>query len=288
MPPRIYQSGVRAFNLPQPRWYDRAGDAWLGTTFPTFTASFNLGQSAFNIEMPMFSIDFSASEKNFYLAALMPSFEANFNVISGGSASFDITFKPFTFKAGGQAIDCDATIFNISASGTVTQVAKIDVDANTLWMESNGDISGSVTIVAPDSSSSSTGIDSVTFSGETYLVLNLKTKSHTTYRDGNNNALAETGELVFNSNKMKNVSHVHMHSRASDTVEVILTTDETKERKYKAEFAVGGHANLRNKKIPVAKGIKGTNWQIGILAEDADHLEVRSIDLIVNELKRRV
>lgn len=124
-------------------------------------------------------------------------------------------------------------------------------------------------------------------SGNTYIVVNLRTKTHTTYRDGSNAAMAKTGELTFDSHRDKNISDVYLLARATEDVELLVKNNEITERNYPATFANLAQPNLKNKKIVLAKGLKGQNWQLSIVALD-DYAEVREIELNVNELARRI
>jgi len=141
----------------------------------------------------------------------------------------------------------------------------------------------STQIIIPDADDI---FDSIT--GNNYIVVNLRTKSHTTYRDGSNIAAAQTGLLNFGTVKDKNISDAYLWSRSSENIEFHVKNNEITERKYLANFAEVGQENLSNKKIVLSKGLKGSNWQFAIVSNGNNYSEIRTIDLVANELQRRV
>lgn len=126
-----------------------------------------------------------------------------------------------------------------------------------------------------------------TFSGSSYVVVNLRTKSHTTYRDGNNNCYAETGKMLLGSLKTKNISDAFILGRSGDGSTFGLTNDEVTKRNYDVSFK-SEHAELIHKKVKLAKGLRGVTWQVSFANQDESALEIRGVDIYVNPLKRHV
>jgi hypothetical protein len=125
-------------------------------------------------------------------------------------------------------------------------------------------------------------------SGEEYIVLNLRTKAHATYRDGERTAVAKTASMNFGSYTDKAVSDLFLLSRAKGEMEVMVNTKEDVERRYPLTWGETTQASLKNKKLPLGKGLKGANWSISIVVPDESHLEVRGLELFVTDLKRHV
>ncbi len=286
MPPTIYKSGLFVSNYPAGRQYIHAGEAYIAGQFSPFTATFTTGSSSIHIAMPSFDVSFSSESDNIQLA--FPIFGASFTSNAGSVSTFDITLPSFLSSFGAGDISLEATTYAVSVEGTCYQLQTISLDAEAINITLDGDISASVTIIAPDPEEGSDSDVAVVFEGDVYIVLNLKTKSHTTYMDGNNNAIAQTGELSLGGSNYKNVSDVYLLSRATGTPELIVKNNEETERTYDISYGEAGQAVLRNKKLPLAKGLRGSDWQFSVVSTEDNHLEVRGIELIVNKLKRRV
>lgn len=122
--------------------------------------------------------------------------------------------------------------------------------------------------------------------GEEYVVVNLRTKAHSTYRDGERTAVAKTGSLSFDSYTEKAISDMFLLSRAKGPMEVVVQTKEDIERRYPLQFGETTQSNLKNKKLPLAKGLRGANWTISIIVPDDSHMEIRGLELYVTDLKR--
>jgi hypothetical protein len=118
------------------------------------------------------------------------------------------------------------------------------------------------------------------------IVLNLRTKAHSIYREATLDAYAITGELLFGSNKNKNISDAFLFGRSNDAIELTVWNDEEKSRLYVVDYKSGTQGNLKNKKRPLSKGLYGTNWKFKVAKNGSTTAEVRSVDLFVNELKR--
>lgn len=184
------------------------------------------------------------------------------SMIRTNSIDADITINTLVSMVGEgsfaqSVIDGDATIFIITAQATVTQ--------------------GNIPNLG-------VGVDVL---GDTIIVVNLRTKTHTTYISGTNNARATTGILNLGSFKRKNISDVLVYGRADDNGNLVVTTDEVTKRNYPITFK-NCSPNLINKRIKLAKGIAGVGWQLGIENEAQIYNEVRTIDLFVSELQRHV
>lgn len=286
MPPVIYKSSRYPNNTFQGRPYEVGASFWMEAQFGTFDVSITADYTDFKIEMPTFQFESNIVSDSFNVT--FPISDIGFSVDAGQVSSFEITFPKFspTFFAGDIALE--ASVIALSASGVCYQVPSINVSASAVNISASGDITGSVTIVQPDPESGSEASGSYVFDGDLYLVLNLKTKSHSTYRDGNNNAIAQTGELTFSTQKEKNVSDAYVLAKSTGDVRFIAKSGENTERTHDLIFRVNDDANLVNKKVRLAKGLKGQVWQFSVLSPDGDHLEVQAIDLIVNKTKRRV
>jgi hypothetical protein len=118
------------------------------------------------------------------------------------------------------------------------------------------------------------------------IVLNLRTKAHSTYLDGDLDAYATTGSLNFGSAKNNNVSDAFLLGRSTDSLEIDVWNDEETKRTYSVDFRNNDVAKLQNKKQPLAKGLTGTNWKFGFKNTNHSYAEVRNVDLFVGELRR--
>jgi hypothetical protein len=258
---------------------------WFNTNFNTFSFNAVSGETYLKFALPVFSFNGEVVSNN--LITSFNPFDVNLNVLSGTVSNLSADFSPYIALFSSSSIAVEAAAIKLSSTGVVYQIPTISISVNTITISSDGSVSGSVTVVEPPNSSGD-GSDAYTFSGEMYIVLNLKTGAHSEYRDGDNNALATTGELTFSSQHVKNVSDAHILSRADGDLRVIVKSGENIERTHDLTFNVDDAGNLKNKKLALAKGIKSTNWQFSVGSPDGDKLEVRSIDLQVNTLKRRV
>lgn len=287
MPPRIFISGIRAINPPEikPTFY--GSDAWILAEFPAFSAEVTSVYSYFNIVFPS-APEVSFTSTNDSIDITMPAFGASLQGAGGSIASFNAGFASFTgsFLSSQLALNADAIA--ITASGICYTISKIAVAADTITISVSGVVEPDSTIIEPITESSSEDELAALFTGENYIIVNLKTKAHSTYRDGNNNALAQTGELTFSSEHNKNVSDVYLSSRSTGDILLTTKSGEDIERTQTLRYGVNGQANLINKKVVLSKGIKAKGWQFSILSPEGSHCEVSSIDLIVNKLKRRV
>ena len=286
MPPVIYKSKLYPSNFPQGRAYIVGASFWLNSELASFDALFQAYHGSTSILMPPFN--FEAEVVSDSLTVVFPISTASFSVISGGVAKLDICFPKFVPKFGAESIILEASVIGLSAEGVCYQLNTINVEASAIKITAEGEVHGSITIIQPDPETGSDAKGAYTFEGDLYIVVNLKTKSHTTYRDGNNNALAQTGELTFSSAKDKNVSDAYILARSTGDVRFIAKSGENVERTHNLVFRVNDDGNLVNKKIRLAKGLKAQGWQFSVLSPDSEKLEVRAIDLIVNKSKRRV
>ena len=286
MPPDIYKSSRYPTNLIKRRLTATSASFWLEFYFPSFETNLIAGHSEFNISMPSFSFVGEAESNSFN--AIFPISEIDFTVISGGVSALNVQFPSFLSSFLSNDISLDASVINISASGICYQVPSIKASLSAIEITSSGEINGSVTIISPDSETGSDNGCAYNFDGDLYLVLNLKTKAHSTYRDGNNNAIAQTGELTFSSQYDKNVSDAYILSKSTGDVRFVSKSGENTERVRDLTFKIDDAGTLRNKKVLLAKGLKSQTWQFSVLSPDSEHLEVRAIDLIVNKTKRRV
>ena len=174
----------------------------------------------------------------------------------------------------------------LTISGSIVQSTGIQLDKPSLIVTINGDVSQSTVITLPDFEDEVITDGSIT--GNNYIVVNLRTRSHTTYRDGNNNAYAKTGKMSFGSIKNKNVSDAFVFGRSDKAIELVILNDEITERAYEITYQENEQGNLKNKKCKLSKGLTGTNWEVAIRNKEAGFTEVRAIDLFVSELKRHV
>lgn len=188
-----------------------------------------------------------------------------------------------------KVIKGEASVVEIAmeASGYFGNNLSMDKEVLLLSMEGllvqGKDEDGDVVVIPSDDDTEYPNI-----SGEEYIVVNLRTKAHSTYRDGERTAVAKTASLNFGSYTDKAVSDMFILSRALGEAEVIVNTKEDVERIYPLHWGVTTQANLKNKKLPLAKGLRGSNWTISLVVPDESHLEVRGIELYVTDLKRHV
>jgi len=187
----------------------------------------------------------------------------------------------------GKGMDGDASVVQISmdGSGFISNALNMDKEVIILSMSGlliqNEDESGAPIIIPADDDTEYPNI-----SGEEYIVVNLRTKSHATYRDGERTAVAKTASIDFGSQTEKAISDLYLHSRARGEMEVLMNTGEDKDRRYPLTHGDTTQASLKNKKLPLGKGLKGTNWSIAIVVPDESHLEIKGIELLVTDLKR--
>lgn len=126
------------------------------------------------------------------------------------------------------------------------------------------------------------------FVGNSVVVVNLRTKAHYTFTDESTEATAITGELLFGSQKNKNVSDMYINGRSSDAFAVTMISGETVSRESDVSFKSSEQSSLQNKRLKLAKGLTGYGWQIKITSPQKVFTEVRSIDLTFNELRRHI
>jgi hypothetical protein len=194
--------------------------------------------------------------------------------------------------------EASLNVLEIKASGSMhlTPLMRGDASVVEMTMEGSGfvslsmsgsliqgqDESGSPIIIPADDD-----VDYPNISGEEYIVVNLRTKAHATYRDGERTAVAKTASMDFGTYSQKAVSDMFMLSRAKGDMEVLVNTKEDVERRYPLSHGNTQQANMKNKKLPLGKGLKGVNWALSIVVPDEAHLEIRGIELLVTDLKRR-
>lgn len=286
MPPRIYQSGIISSNIITGRQYLIGADAYIYGVFSPFTSSFVSGTDSLVVDFQPFDASFVIQSGS--LDVDFTSFNASFASNSGAISTFSAQFNPFkvTLSSGSLVLSAESQL--ISISGSCYQIPTISIDVNSLETTIDSEITTSVTIIEPDTESGSDSDVAITFSGDVYVVLNLKTKAHSIYMDGNNNAIAQTGELALGDVSMKNVSDLYLTSRAVGVPEIVIKNNEETERTYSADYGETEQAILKNKKLKLSKKLKGSKWQFSLISSDRDYIEVENVDLIVNKLKRRV
>jgi len=286
MPPNILNSGINKTQFFSGRPYVYAGSSWFNTEFKPFDFKVYAGSSSFLFQFPSFTFEAESVSDKFTI--VFPVFNAELSSVSGTISDINVVFPSFASNFSSETIELEAAVIRVTASGVVYQIPSINVSVNAVDISADGTVAGSITIVDPDIEFGSGGDDKYIFTGDTYIVLNLKTAAHSEYRDGNNNAIAQTGELTFSSAKLKNVSDAYVMSRSDKDVRLVVKSGENTERTYDITFNVDDLGNLKNKKVALAKGIKAANWQFSIGSPDGAALEVRGIDLKVSKLKRRV
>lgn len=122
--------------------------------------------------------------------------------------------------------------------------------------------------------------------GESYIVVNLRTKSHVTYRDGERTAFARTAGMNFDSFTEKAVSDAFLHSRAQGVGEFLTFPGEETKRSYPLEYGSTRQPAISSKHRPLAKGLKATNWSFGVVVPEDAHMEIRGMDLLASDTKR--
>lgn len=267
--PRTGRAGIRSFRAPTFYPYEQSGliadldEATLSVTGEAggYVPSLIVGSAS--------TINLSISD---FELITIPSISGSGSIVGIRSSASVVVINN---------IHGNATVTQLKADGTGLLVNTINGEANIFRIEAVGLAQLYSTVVqAPDG-------EYPYISGDTYIVVNLRTKSHTTYKDGSSAAIAKTGEMSFDSFNDKNIADVYLLARATEDVELIVKNNEITERNYPVIFGTTGQANLKNKKVMLAKGLKGQNWQMSVVALD-DYAEVRSIEMLVNELKRRV
>lgn len=181
--------------------------------------------------------------------------------------------------------DASVVEVQIEASGFTSNNLSMDKEAVILsmtgYLVQGQDESGGVVIIPADDD-----VEYPYISGEEYIVVNLRTKAHSTYRDGERTAVVKTGAMNFGSYTDKSVSDLFVLSRARGESEVVMTSGENIERRYPLTFGDTTPPNMKNKKRPLAKGLKATNWSVAIVVADESHLEVRGLELLVTDFNR--
>ena len=287
MPPRIYKSGIGVINAPQARQSVGSGELSINVKFNQSSLSLLSIASYFDIRFKPFLPTFTYS--NTILTIPFKRFGYSFNVISGSVAEFPIKFPKTEISLLSSNTNLEAYVCEVTASGSCIVVPSINASIVSIETDLEGNVTGqaNISITLPDETGSLLSTSDI-YTGDLYLVVNLKTKSHTTYRDGNNNAIADLGQLSLGSQNLKNISDLYIHGRSTGTPEVIIKNNEETQRTYPVSFGVNDQAYLKNKKLTLSKGLRGTNWKLSLASKETDHLEVANIDLIVNKSKRRV
>lgn len=190
------------------------------------------------------------------------------NIIKGDSSVTEIQIEGSAYVRSNISMDKELVL--ISMSGSIIQGGYVDEGG----------------VFVPDVILADDDTEYPNISGEEYIVLNLRTKAHSTYRDGERTAAAKTATLDFGSSTSKAVSDLFMLSRAKGPIEVIMNTGEDIDRLYQVMYGETTQANLKNKKLKLGKGLKAANWSVMIVVPEDSHLEVRSLDLFVTDLKR--
>ena len=205
--------------------------------------------------------------------------------IAGEASALQITAQGTMYATPLMRGDINIFEVQIEASGYFGNNLSMDKEAVVISMEGlivqSQNEAGEVIVIPAEDDAEYPNI-----SGDEYIVLNLRTKAHSTYRDGERTAFLKTGSLNFGTYTLKSISDLYVLSRAKGAAEVILTTKEDVERHYPLQFGENTQANLKNKKLPVAKGLRGANWTLSIVVPDESHMEIRGIDLFVTDLKR--
>lgn len=182
----------------------------------------------------------------------------------------------------------DASVVEMTMEGSGFVSNSLTMDKEVIILSMSGsliqgqDESGSPIIIPADDD-----IEYPNISGEEYIIVNLRTKAHSTYRDGERTAVAKTASMDFGTFSQKAVTDMFMLSRAKGDLEVLVDTKEDIERRYPLSHGNTQQANMKNKKLPLGKGLKGVNWALSIVVPDEAHLEIRGIELLVTDLKRR-
>lgn len=225
--------------------------------------------------------------------AVEVSMEGSLVVRGSGSGSAQV----LEIKASGtmfttQKIEGEASVVEVTMEGSGFVSSNLSMDKEVIllsmegqlltnWNPDLGDSGGPIIIPADDDG------EYPNISGEEYIVVNLRTKAHSTYRDGERTAVAKTGSMDFGTYSTKTVTDMFMLSRAKGDMEVLVNTKEDVERRYPLSHGSTQQANMKNKKLPLGKGLKGVNWALSVVVPDESHLEIRGIELLVTDLKRR-
>jgi hypothetical protein len=286
MPPRIYKGIQYALNYPVPRARVYAAAWSFSADFPVFTLDIFSASSKIDVSFDKFGFECTSTSDS--IDVVFAPFVPTFNGVSGGTVSFAVSMPQMSFLAGSDTNDLDATVLAVTASGLCYQVSNISVDVSALKVGADGTITGTVAIIPPDGTPVSEDDGAPILTGNTYIVVNLHTRSHTTYRDGNNIAVARTGELNFSSQNLKNLSDVYLNARVKGDMSLAIKSGEDTLRTYPVTFENTTQANLKNKKVRLAKGLRATTWKLYIISPEESHAEIRSAELVVNESKRRV
>jgi hypothetical protein len=69
-------------------------------------------------------------------------------------------------------------------------------------------------------------------------------------------------------------------------MDLLVWSGEATSRTYQINYKNDLGLQLRNKKKGLAKGLKSTNWKLGVSKAGSVYSEVRAINLFVDELKR--
>jgi hypothetical protein len=255
----------------------------LYTTVPTLNGNGSVAQIDVGGELE------KGNSFSFSKNVVQVRMEGSLVVKSKGAASLSV----LQLRASGSmfvnpVVQGDASVVEVSMEGSGFVSNSMNMDKEVIILSMTGrliqgeDESGSPIIIPADDDTEYPSI-----SGEEYIVVNLRTKAHSTYRDGERTAVAKTGSMDFGTYSTKAVTDMFMLSRAKGDMEVLVNTKEDVERRYPLSHGSTQQANMKNKKLPLGKGLRGVNWSLAIVVPDEAHLEIRGIELLVTDLKRR-
>lgn len=101
------------------------------------------------------------------------------------------------------------------------------------------------------------------------------------------NAVVRTSLLDYGSPNVKYVPDLYLHGRDySGDLAVTVTADETTEVSYQVPY--DGQTGIRNRRVKLAKGVRGRSWQFEVRNVSGCMMELESIEAPVAVSQRRI
>lgn len=99
-------------------------------------------------------------------------------------------------------------------------------------------------------------------------------------------AYFETGALDFNSEYLKRMEGVYAAYRTTGDIRVSVRTDEGKQYAYNMKY--DGVPTIRQRRVPVGKGLKGKYWQIKFENVNGSGFGFDTMNILAHETVRRI
>lgn len=100
------------------------------------------------------------------------------------------------------------------------------------------------------------------------------------------NAYFETGAISFSSEYLKRMESLYAAYRTTGDIRVSVRTDEGIQYAYTMKY--DGHPTLRQRRVPIGKGLKGKYWQYKIENVDGAAFGFDTFNILAHETVRRI